>query len=231
MRRLALHIVKIDPSLALWWNPMLGDCVLTQAEGRTKMETATRRHRPRILSWIPVVGVIVALVWGFLVYQALQSHLTDLSRTSVPGQVTVEVPQPESLTIFYEDPTAKGGFVVQSSATSTLTSTPVDLVVTGPSGVISSSPYHRDLRFRHEGRTVTAMATIEAPSAGAYTLQVSGDTPAGAYVSAGQVAGFGLAASFVGAIILFLVSLVAIPIVRVLANKRQSRTVSSGNFS
>jgi len=189
------------------------------------MQIAPRRHNSsRTIRWISIAGVIAALVWGFLVYQALQSHLADLSRTPVPGKTTVEVSQPQTLTIFYEDPTAKGGFVVQSSKTSTLTSTPVDLEVTGPSGVIAASPYQRDLRFRYDGRAVIAMATIEAPTAGTYAILVTGNSPSGAFVSVGNVAGSGLMASFVGAVVLFLLSLAAIALAGVVASNRRSMT-------
>ena len=64
----------------------------------------------------------------------------------MPGSVTVEVHEPTELTIFNEDPIARGGFIVQTGGSSTLSPSPVHVAVSGPSGEsVAAVPYERDL--------------------------------------------------------------------------------------
>ena len=97
-------------------------------------QTRTSAQWLSVARWLAVAGVIGAAVLGLFSYQTLQDRLDAFSRTAVPGQVTVEVPEPGGLTIFYEDATGGGGFVVQAGGSRTLASAPVDLAVKGPSG-------------------------------------------------------------------------------------------------
>jgi hypothetical protein len=47
-----------------------------------------------VARWLAVVGMVGATVLGFVSYQDLQDRLTALSRTAVPGSVTVDVHEP-----------------------------------------------------------------------------------------------------------------------------------------
>ncbi|MGA7271757.1 MAG: hypothetical protein WB239_11855, partial [Acidimicrobiia bacterium] len=190
------------------------------------MQTARRPSTGWIKAvlWLSVAGLVGAIVWGFFSYQSLQDRLAAMPRTAVPGQVAIQVQDPGTLTIFYEDPTAGGTFVVQSNATSTLTPSPVQLAVTGPSGEsVPTSPYQRDLRFDYDGRIVTALATIDPSASGTYTIDVSGTVPSTARISVGDVVDFGLIASAAGAIVLFLGSLLALLVTVVMTAVRRSR--------
>jgi hypothetical protein len=181
----------------------------------------------QVARWLALAGVIGAVVWGFFSYQLLQDRLDALSRTTVPGQVTVEALETEGLTIYYEDPTAPGRFLVRASASNTLVSAPVGLAVTGPSGAaVPTAPYERDLRFRHDGRDIIALATVDLPAAGTYVIQASGSVPPTAMVSAGQVIDFPLIANAAGAVTLFLGSLVVVLATSVVGAFTRSRARS-----
>ena len=189
-------------------------------------QTRTSAQWLSVARWLAVAGVIGAAVLGLFSYQTLQDRLDAFSRTAVPGQVTVEVPEPGGLTIFYEDATGGGGFVVQAGGSRTLASAPVDLAVKGPSGEpVATVPYERDLRLNHDGRVVTAFATIDTSTAGTYTVQASGDVPPTALVSVGQVVDFALIAEAGGAIALSVGSfLLLLVTVTVAAMKRRRPT-------
>ncbi len=174
--------------------------------------------------WLVLVGVIGSMVWAFFGYQMLQDRLGSLSRTAVPGQVTVETAGPQTLTIYYEDPTASGRFVVRAAGTSTLTTSPVEITVTGPAGRSTpTTPYGRDLRFTHDGRVVVTMATFDAPTAGDYTIDVSGNAPPGAAVSVGTVVDTALIINGVGAVGLFVISLLSLVATMIAALVSRSR--------
>lgn len=192
------------------------------------MQTVRRSRTGWITAviWLSVVGLIGAIVWGFFGYQGLQHRLAAMPRTAVPGQVAVQVPEPGTLTIYYEDPSAGGAFVVQSSGTNTLSPSPIDITVTGPSGqTVPTTPYQRDLRFDFDGRIATAVATIDASVSGTYTIAVSGTVPATARVSVGDVIDVGLIAGAAGAIILFVASLLALLAMVVVIAIRRARVV------
>jgi hypothetical protein len=193
--------------------------------------TTMRRERTvwvSVLLWLSLAGLIGAIAWGFFSYGALQDRLANLPRAAVPGQVTVDVPEPQTLTIFYEDPTADGTFVVQTSGSNTITVSPVELTVTAPSGEeVAIAPYERDLRFDYDGRVLTAMATIDASTVGTYTVEASGDTPPSAQISVGHVVDVGLIAHAVGVIGLFLASLAGVATAGVLIAVRRRRVESS----
>lgn len=172
------------------------------------------------------VGLVGAVVWGVLDYQELQNRLDALPRTTVPGVATVDVSAPQGLTIYYEDPSADGGFVVQADNTSTLRFSPVEVTVTGPSGeTIPTAPYETDLRFDVGDRVAVALATFDAPTGGTYTVTVAGDdVPAGARVSVGDVVDVGLIANLVGAIVLLVGTwMIALPMAIVVAVMRSRR--------
>ena len=189
-------------------------------------QTRTSTQWLSIARWLAVAGVIGAAALGLFSYRTLQDRLDALSRTAVPGQVTVEVAKSEGLTIFYEDATARGGFVVQAGGSGMLGAAPVDLAVRGPSGEpVATVPYERDLRLNHDGRVVTAFATIDTPTAGTYTVQASGDVPPTALVSVGRVVDVALIAEAGGAIALAVGSvLLLLMTVTVAALKRRRPT-------
>lgn len=172
------------------------------------METVRSRRTVwvSVLLWLSLAGIIGAIAWGFLGARGLQDRLAALPRAVVPGQVDVEVAEPGTLTIFYEDPTADGTFVVQASGSNTLSALPVELTVTGPSGErINVAPYQRDLRFDYDGRVLTAIAVMDATIPGSYEVQATGDVPALAQISVGHVDA-GLVANVVALVALFLIS-------------------------
>lgn len=182
--------------------------------------------------WLSVAGLIGAIVWGFFGYRGLQDRLADLPRSAVPGQISIQVQEPDTLTVFYEDRAAGGAFVVQSSGTNTLTPSPVQLSVTGPSGEsVPTSPYRRDLRFDYDGRIVTALATIDPSASGIYTIDVSGTVPSTARISVGDVVDFGLIANLAGAIVLFLGSLLALLVAVVMAAVGRGRAAAAGKVT
>lgn len=176
-----------------------------------------------IAAGFALVGVLGAIALAAIGYVQLQDRLEALPRTDVPGTVTVDVDGPQGVTIFYEDPSG-GGFVARANGTSTMRFSPVDLVVTGPSGTtVATAPYAADLRFDVGSRVATALATFDAPAAGTYTIEVRGDVPADARVSAGDPVDAGLVAWLVGAVAVFLLGIVGAVAMVVLAAVRQSR--------
>ena len=192
----------------------------------------TVRHTPTVwpwvLFWISLAGLIGAMAWGFFSYRGLEDRLAELSRAVVPGQVDIEVTEPDTLTVFYEDPTSDGTFVVQSGGANTLSALPVELTVTGPSGErVTVAPYERDLRFDYDGRVLTAIAVIDATTAGTYNVQATGDVPTLAQVSVGHVVVVGLVANAVGVVGLFLVSVLGVTVAVAMIVAKRGRITSS----
>jgi hypothetical protein len=189
---------------------------------------SSRRTPPVWLSiflGLSVVGLIGAMAWAFFSYRGLEDRLAEMSRTVVPGEVAIEVTEPDTLTIFYEDPTGTGTFVVQSSGSNTLAALPVELTVTGPSDqTVTVSRYERDLRFDYDGRVATAIAVFDATTAGTYNVQAIGDGPAMAQVSVGHVVDVGLVANVVAVVSLFLISVVGVAVSIALVVVRRGRT-------
>lgn len=171
---------------------------------------------------ILLAGVIGALLWGLLAYQSLGDRLEALPRTGVPGEVTFAVDAPRGVTVFYEDTRGSEGFVVVTNQVSTITTSPVELSIDGPDGPHELARYQRDLRFDVDGRVATALATFDAPAAGTYTLQVSGDVPEGMMVSVGDVVTPGLLANAAGIVALFVATFVAAVVIAALALARHS---------
>jgi hypothetical protein len=193
-------------------------------EGEEVQPHDVQRPPSRLALWLTVAGLIGSAVWGLFAYQDLQHRLSELSRTTVPGGVVVDVQEPHTLTVFYEDTSSDGVFVVQSSGTTTLERSPIEMIVTGPSGeIVQTSPYERDLRFTHDGRTVTALSTFIADTPGSYVIDVSGTVPSTARVGVGDVVGPGLVANGGGAIALFVGSLLAALVMGVIAAIRRGR--------
>jgi hypothetical protein len=179
------------------------------------MELAPSRRAawPSVLLWLSIGGVIGSIIWAVLGYGGLQDRLADLTRLAVPGRIEVVVAEPQTLTIFYEDPTSGGPFVVRTSGSATTTTPPVVLSVNGPSSeMVTTTAYERDLRFDYDGRLLTAISTFDAVSAGIYTIEASGNVPTGALISSGRVVEAGLVANVVGMVGLFLLSLVGMAV-------------------
>lgn len=194
------------------------------------METVRRTRTVwlSVLLWLSLAGLIGAMAGGVFSYRGLEGRLAEMSRAVVPGQVDIEVTEPDTLTIFYEDPTADGTFVVQSSGSNTLSALPVELTVTGPSGErVTVAPYERDLRFDYDGRVLTAIAVIDATTAGTYNVQATGDVPALAQVSVGHVVVVGLVANVVGVVGLFLVSVLGVTVAVAMIVAERGRIASS----
>lgn len=187
-------------------------------------QSSTMPDRLVAVRWLALAGIVVAVAWGILGYHMLQSRLDDLTRTGIPGQVAVNVTDPGGLTIFYEDPTAAGGFLVQAGRSTALTGAPVDVSVTDPTGqTVTTASYQHDLRFTHDGRTVIALATFEAPSAGSYTLNVQGSVPDGAMLSVGRIVDLGLLANAAGAVVVFIASLGALVVAWVVGARKEAQ--------
>jgi hypothetical protein len=194
------------------------------------METVRRTRTVwlSVLFWLSLAGLIGAMAWGFFSYRGLEDRLAEMSRAVVPGEMDIEVTEPGTLTIFYEDPTADGTFVVQSSGSTTLAALPAELTVTGPSGErVAVAPYERDLRFDYDGRVLTAIAVIDATTAGTYNVEATGDVPAFAQVSVGHVVDVGLVANVVGVVGLFLVSVLGMAVAVVVIVAKRGRVASS----
>ena len=180
-----------------------------------------------VILWLSVTGLIGAMAWSFFSYGGLQDRLAELPRTAVPGEVDIEISEPDTLTVYYEDPTANNTFVVQSSGANTLTSAPVELTVTGPSGdLVETAPYERDLRFDYDGRVLIAIATIEATDAGTYTVAAEGDVADSARVSVGHIVVFGLVANVIGVVGLFLASVFGVAVAVIWIRVRRGRPAS-----
>lgn len=182
-------------------------------------------------SWYGVAGflafasLVAAVAWGLGSYQQLQDRLEALPRTAVPGTIVVAVGTAQSVTVFYEDPVVAGGFAVQASGTSKLRAAPVELTVTDASQrPVATTPYGTDLRFDIGDRVAIASATFDAPAAGHYTVEVAGDVPAQARVSAGTVVDAELIASAIGVVTLFVMPLLAVVVVAVVVAVRGART-------
>lgn len=181
-----------------------------------------------VLIGLSLAGLIASMAWGFSSYRGLEDRLAGLSRAAIPGEVDIALTEPDTLTIFFEDPTAGGTFVVQSSPSNTFADLPVELTVHGPSGEpVAVSRYERDLRFDHDGRVVTAIAVIDATTAGTYNVRATGDVPALAQISVGHIVDLGLIANLVGVVGLFVVSVVGMVVPIVLIVLGRGRVVPS----
>jgi hypothetical protein len=173
---------------------------------------------------IALVGVVAAVAWGWQTYGLLEGRLDALPRAGVPGDVEVDVAEPQGLTVFYEDPTDAGGFLVQWRRLARPDS-PVDVRVVGPSGdEVAVRAYVGELRLDVGDRVAVAIATFEAPVAGSYTVAVDGDAPAGARVSVGQVVDGGLVARAAGVLAVFVGSLVVAGGVVIVVAVKRART-------
>lgn len=183
-----------------------------------------RRAGYRTAALVALVGVVVSVAWGVADYQQLQDRLAALPRAGVPGEVTVEVAEPRELTVYVEDPTADGGFVVRTGERHVLPDPPVDLTVTGPAGeALVLTPYEQDLRFHTGGRVAVAVASFEAESPGSYVVAVDGEMPANAQVSVGDVVDTALVANVVGAVVVFVGSTLTALVLVALTAVRRSR--------
>lgn len=174
---------------------------------------------------LALAGMVGSIAWGVHTYRLLEARLDALPRVAVPGEVSVDLEEPQGLTIFYEDPGAAGGFgVLWNTLGGPMGGDdgPVDLLVTGPSGEqVPTAPYDGDLRFDVGGNVAIALATFDAPAAGTYTVTATGDVPTAARVSVGQVVDGGLVAQVVGAVVLFVGTVaVTVPLVVVVAYRR-----------
>lgn len=185
---------------------------------------------PLAVLWISVLGMIGSLAWGLYSYGELKDRLDQLPRTFVPGVANVEVDEPQTLTVFYEDPVSNGTFAVQSGGSNTLTASPVELTVSSPSGQeVDVLPYEADLRFDHEGRVLIAISTFSADSAGFYTVKVEGEVPPSARVSVGRVVESSLVATVIGVVGTFIVSVIGLLIAVVaLSIRRAAGVVTPG---
>ena len=173
---------------------------------------------------IAVVGVVTGVAMGWHTYGVLQARLDELPRSEVPGQVLVDVTAPQGMTVFYEDPAAPGGFVVEWRRFGTAGG-PVDLHVADPSGeAVPVQAYVGELRFDVGDRVAVASATFEATAPGTYTVTVDGTVPAGARVSVGQVVDDGLLARATGAVGVLVGSLAVAAAVVVVVGVMRART-------
>lgn len=188
------------------------------------------RTRPAwitILFGLSLAGLIGAIAWAVFSFLGLEDRLADMPRVTVPGGVSVEVVEPGTLTIFYEDPTAEGGFVVQTTGTSPIGELPVELTVTGPTGeVVPVSLYGRDLRFDYDGRVVTAVAVFDASLAGTFDVRATGDVPDLARISVGRIVDVGVIANVIGVVGLFVLSMVGMAVAGAVSFSRSGRASS-----
>lgn len=177
-----------------------------------------------VLIGLSLAGLIASMAWGFATYRGLEDRLAGLPRAAIPGEVDIALAEPDTVTVFFEDPTADRTFVVQSSASSTFADLPLELTVTGPSGEpVAVSRYERDLRFDHDGRVVTAIAVLDATTPGTYNVRATGDVPVLAQISVGHIVDVGLIADLVGVVGLLVVSVVGMVVPVALMVVRRGR--------
>jgi hypothetical protein len=112
----------------------------------------------------PVVAVAV-LVLGLSV---AEQRIDGLTRTAVPGSVTLAVPGPRTMTVY-----AEGDF------------SGVTLTVTGPDGPVVLSPRTGNPAYERDGLACVAVASFTTTSAGRYVVHATGDVPSDTQVAVG----------------------------------------------
>lgn len=190
------------------------------------------RRRPSttwfwIAGALALAGMVGGIALGLHTYRLYEGRLDALARSAVPGEVTLEVAEPQVLTIHYEEPRISGGFAVRWNDVvgDGPVESPVGLEVTGPSGSpIPTVAYGSDLSFDVGGRVATALATFDATEPGTYTVEATGDVPEDARVSVGHVVDGGMVARVVGAVLVFVGTLLVAALMVVVVAYRRSRT-------
>ena len=116
-----------------------------------------------VAALVAVVGLIGGLAYGFNSYQDSQRQLDNLARVSIPGTLTVSIPQPTGRVLYYEG----------SDSTSLAD---LAITVTDPTGTdVSVARYEGDLVYETLDLTTgRAVSTFDAQVPGRYTVAVAG---------------------------------------------------------
>jgi hypothetical protein len=155
---------------------------------------SVRKHGPLSLTLVVSVVATVALV-ALLATGALNtfSGVDQLARASIPGAVSVSAPRAGEMIVYFE------GTVPPSL-------NELGLRVSGPDGaILPTDPHGPDLRYDHDDRVGTAVASFAVPAPGRYRvstratepgarLAVGGDLGAAIMLTDLATVGLGLAA-------------------------------------
>jgi hypothetical protein len=133
----------------------------------TRREGAPRPKMSRVwylvAALIAILGLAGGIALGLNNYQDSQRQLDNLARVSIPGTLTVRIPQPTERIIYYEgsDSTRLADLAI---------------TVTDPNGTdVSVSRYEGDLVYETLDLTTgRAVSTFDAQVPGRYTVAVSG---------------------------------------------------------
>jgi hypothetical protein len=112
----------------------------------------------------PVVAVAV-LVLGL---SLAEQRIDGLTRTAVPGTVTLAAAGSRTMTVY-----AEGDF------------SDVTLTVTGPDGPVVLSAHTGTPAYERDGLACVAAASFTTTSAGRYVVRATGDMPSGTRVAVG----------------------------------------------
>jgi hypothetical protein len=140
----------------------------TQLTISTSRPPSTTHNRPS-RSWfgpgigIAAVGLVAGLVIGITSYQDSQQQIDTFARTSVPGNITVQVDEPGRQVVYYEGDESVGFDDLTVGILD-----PVGVVVT-------PQPYVGDLIYETTDLTRgRAVASFDASQVGSYKIEVSG---------------------------------------------------------
>jgi hypothetical protein len=124
---------------------------------------------------VEVAALVVALVWGALLFADLHRHVGGFARLTLPGQATVPARSPTGWVVYYE-----GASRVPLDA--------LGLVVRGSDGkAVPVNGYVGDVRYRAPAdRVGYAVATFRAAGAGDYTVYARGPGTANSRLAIGD---------------------------------------------
>jgi hypothetical protein len=169
-------------------------------KSRTDTNTSGRSRRSRywLAATVAAVGVLVAIVWGGVVTAGALDTIDDLPRSEIPGNLTLDIDQPDVQTVSYERRTF--------TATTPL-DRDIDLEVSGPDAEpVTVEPYDTPVTYRAWRLVGQAHATFEADVAGQYTVTVDGDAPDDASIAVAADPPTRLVSGFIGPAVLLLVA-------------------------
>lgn len=122
---------------------------------------SSTRYWPGLL--IAVIGMVAGVAIGINSYQDSQQQIDTFARMSIPGEVTVQIDQPDQQVIYYE-------------GVDNLGFEDLEITVSDPTGVpVTIKPFDGELIYETTNLTQGhAMATFDTDRAGTYEIQVSG---------------------------------------------------------
>jgi hypothetical protein len=146
---------------------------------------------------IGVLGLAVAIFWSVIGVKGYLNRVDDLARMSIPGQISVQIPDTGKQFVYYE---GQGSASIEQ----------LGIRVTDPQGrTVGLEPYRLDLRYDapgNSGRVGRALATFSATDVGSYGVNAAGTAPAGSAIAIGESVARNVVPTLLGVVAVFLLS-------------------------